>query len=396
MIERHLATHLLELARHFPVVTLTGPRQSGKTTLVRALFDHLPYVSLERVDERNFALEDPLGFLARFPDGAVLDEIQRAPDLPSYLQGLVDEDDRPGRWVLTGSENFTITARTAQSLAGRSALAHLLPLGWGELQGEEHGPRTLSEALWMGGYPALHGPRRPPLQWLSAYVVNYLERDVRQLLNVGDLSTFQVFVELAAGRVGNLLNLNSLARDAGVTQPTAKSWLSVLDASFLTFRLSPWHRNLGKRLVKTPKLYFWDTALVCYLLGIREPAHLERHPLRGAIFENWVVAEVLKAAHHAGKVPRAWFYRDHGGREVDLIFDGGAELWAIEAKSGATAPPRAFSTLQTFASLLATAEPQRGLRLTVAYGGETSQRRSPGQLLSWRDVPLVEGPQPPT
>lgn len=396
MIKRVLEARLRKLARSFPVITVTGPRQSGKTTLCRATFDELPWVSLEEPDIRAYAKEDPRGLLSTYRDGAIFDEIQRAPALTSYLQTMVDEDPRPGRFVLTGSQNLAVTRATNQSLAGRTAMVHLLPLERAEIRTTRFADDDLTTTLWRGGYPAIFARPVEPAEWLSAYTATYLERDVRELLNVGDLSLFQTFLSLCAGRVGTLLNLSALGADAGVSHTTARSWLSVLEASFVAFRLRPWHRNLGKRLTRSPKLYFYDTGLVCWLLGIREPGHLARHPLRGAIFENWVIAELIKQGRHRGLEPRAWFYRDRSQIEVDALLERGDHRVAIEAKSGQTIGRDFFAGLQRFRDLWAAAGDELPLRTVLVYGGDRDQPRTPTAVLSWRNIDqLAEAPTEP-
>ncbi len=392
MIDRTLRTHLLELASRHPVVTLTGPRQSGKTTLSRMTFPDRAYVSLENPAERAFAVEDPLGFLARFTDGAVLDEVQRTPDLLSYLQGMVDDDPRPGRFVLTGSQNLTLMSSVSQSLAGRTALLELLPLDLEELRRFPGAPVDLETVLWTGGYPRIHHRRLPADEWLADYVATYVERDVRQHLRIGDLLQFRTFLQLCAGRVGQLLNLSALASECGVSQPTARSWLSVLEASYLVFRLPPFHANFGKRLVKTPKLYFHDSGLAANLLGIERPEQLLTHPLRGALFEGFVIAEVLKRHRHRGRRPRMFFYQERGRLEVDLVLDRGGELSAVEVKAGKTPSSGYFSGLVQFAGRLDAGESPR-FRIAdrvVVYAGDDSQERSKGRLVAWAD--LVEEP----
>ena len=383
-IPRDLAPRLLQAAQTAPSITLTGPRQSGKTTLARALFPAHSYVSLEAPDTRSFAAEDPRGFLAEFPDGAIIDEVQRAPDLPAYLQGTIDDDPRPGRWLLTGSQNLALTASDSQSLAGRTAVHHLLPLARREVERFDQHPRTLEEALFSGGFPRIFHRGLDPSEWLRSYVATYVERDVRTISQVGDLATFQRFVELCAGRTGQLVNFLSLASDCGVSQPTAKAWLSILEASFIVFRLPPFHRNLGKRLVKTPKLHFYDTGLACWLIGIRTPQQLRTHPLRGAIFESWVVSEIVKHRLNRGETQGPCFYRNRDGAEVDLIIEQPSGLTLIEAKSSQTQSSSLFSgALRVQRNLAAASLPTD---IAIIYGGSESQVRSVGRLIPWDSV----------
>ena len=279
MIARDVEPRLKSLAKQFPAIVLTGPRQSGKSTLCQKVFSRLPYATLESPDVRAFALEDPRGFLKQFPAGAILDEIQNAPQITSYLQEIIDKDPAPGRWILTGSHNLSVMESTSQSLAGRSAVMHLLPLSRHEVVSFGKHPKTLNETLLTGGYPRILDQQLRPADWLSAYVATYLERDVRAISNIGDLVAFQRFVQLCAGRLSQLLNFSSLASDSGVSQPTAKAWASILEASFIAFRLPSYHGNISKRLIKMPKLHFYDTGLACWLLGIREAGQLDVHPL---------------------------------------------------------------------------------------------------------------------
>jgi hypothetical protein len=386
MLPRSIRPRLEALARRFPVVTVTGPRQSGKTTLCRATFPRKRYVSLEAVDAREHARDDPRGFLDGLRDGAILDEVQRAPDLLSYLQGEVDERPAPGRFVLTGSANLLLLQSISQSLAGRSAFLQLLPLGLDEIRHAKTPPGDLWTVIWRGGYPVLFDRELDPPDWLDAYVTAYVERDVRQILNVGDLISFQTFLRLAASRSAQLVALSALGADAGVTHNTAKAWLSVLETSFLVFRLPAFHANLGKRLVKTPKLHFVDTGLLCFLLGIREPAQLAAHPLRGPIFETWVVSEILKSRLNAGLPPSLAFFRDRKGLEIDAIVEGAGTLLAVEAKSGRTIAADFTRSLESFEAQMEGVRPLRRIRSFLVHGGLDEGRRRGVTLLPWNAV----------
>jgi predicted AAA+ superfamily ATPase len=379
MLHRNLAPTLTRLARQFPVVVITGPRQSGKTTLARMQFADKPYLSLEDPVERSFAQDDPRGFLARFVGGAIFDEAQRWPDLFSHLQGMVDADRVPGRFVLTGSQQFGLMAGISQSLAGRVGMTHLLPLALNEMPA----PDTLDALLLRGAYPALHAQDIDSADWFTSYVATYVERDVRQLLRVQDLSTFQRFLRLCAGRVGQLLNLSALGEEAGITHATARAWMSLLEASYLVFLLPPYHRNFGKRLVKTPKLYFVDTGLAAWLLGLRAPEQLTLHPMRGPLFENLIVGEFLKARYNAGQPADLYFWRDNNGLEADLVFEDGERLQTIEIKSGATVTAdtiRAGQRSNRFA-------PDETREPWLVHGGADTYVRSGVRVIAWRELP---------
>ena len=390
MIQRNLAVEVDRAATWAPSITLTGPRQSGKTTLCQAVFPDHPYRSLESPDERAFAQRDPRAFLAQFPHGAVLDEVQRVPDLLSYLQGIIDADPTPGRWILSGSQNFALLESVTQSLAGRTAMHHLLPLSWDEIRRFAQYPASLDDALFSGGYPHIYNRNLSPSDWLRSYVATYIERDVRTISGVGDLTTFQRFVELCAGRTAQLLNYSSLADDCGISQPTAKAWFSILEASFIAFHLPPFSMKFRKRLIKMPKLYFHDTGLACWLLGIRESEQLRSHPLRGALFETWVVSEVLKHRTHGGRSGGLSFYRDRHGAELDLVVEEPDDLTLIEAKSAATPASSLLAGLERVRPHLQ--DLRSRCDAAVVYGGEELQQRTPGRLVPWR---LVRSAAPP-
>lgn len=380
MIDRDILPVLKRAALSAPAVTLTGPRQSGKTTLCRAAFPEHPYVNLERPDTREFASDDPRAFLAQYPAGAIVDEVQRFPELASYLQVEIDDDPSPGRWILTGSHNLSLLQSTSQSLAGRTEVHYLLPLGYGEVVRFQGHPTTLDETLFTGGYPRILDRELNPSDWLRSYVATYIERDVRTLSAVGDLSTFQRFVELCAGRTGQLLNFSSLADDCGVSQPTARRWVSILEASFIAFRMFPFHSNLRKRLIRMPKLHFYDSGLVCWLLGIRDPGQLRTHPLRGQIFESWVASELVKRQMNQGETSTLSFYRDRDNAEVDFIIERPSGLILIEAKSSQTPSGSLLSGIRRVRRHLEGSRPVQGM---VVYGGTEVQSRSEGTLVPW-------------
>lgn len=385
MIRRTVETHIRSLLRGFPIVTITGPRQSGKTTLAKVIFSDRPYASLEDPDVRASALDDPRSFLKRFPDGAVLDEAQRCPELFSYLQTVVDADGRMGLYILTGSQQFGLLSGITQSLAGRTAFVELLPFSLGELANAGRLSTELDLMLYTGCYPPIYDRDVPVRAWLSAYVTAYIERDVRQLIKIQDLETFQRFVRLCAGRTGQLLNLSSLATECGITHNTAKAWISVLEASYVVFLLRPHHANLNKRLVKSPKLYFYDVGLASWLLGIQTPAQIETHPLRGNIFETFIVSELMKSFFNRGERPPLYFWRDSHGNEVDVIVEQGHRLTPIEIKSGRTVTREFFAGLEKWNALAGDSV----IQPTLIYGGEESYLHKGIQVRGWRDAGAV-------
>ena len=387
MIERDIAPLLRQLASQYPVVTLTGPRQSGKTTIAKAMFPGKPYVTLEDPDVRGFATEDPRGFLAGYAQGAIFDEIQRVPDLPSYLQGMVDANAQPGQFILTGSQQFELMTQVTQSLAGRTGIARLLPFTLAEVQRLQQTnsatapslPTTLSATLLTGFYPRIHDRQLNPSQALADYFATYVERDLRQLAAVHDLQRFERFVRLCAGRTGQLINLSSLGNDAGVSHATASAWLDLLQTSYIVYLLPPWFTNTGKRLIKAPKLYFYDVGLASWLLGLRTSEQVARDPLWGSLFENFIIMEAMKDRLNAGQSPEMYFYRDSEGNEVDLLLPAHGKLHAIEIKAGATVNPDYFKGLKRFAGHYPGALSGGG----VVYGGAQNQSRSDWPVYSW-------------
>lgn len=377
MIPRDAQNTLAELAAGYPVLAVTGPRQSGKTTLVRAAFPDHDYANLENPAEREFAETDPAGFLRRFQSGVILDEAQRCPHLFEWLQGIVDDSQQPGQFILTGSRQFGLLSGITQSLAGRVALVNLLPLAATELRAVSQLPATVDEAVVRGGYPPLFDRPLDPGIWFANYVQTYLERDVRQLLNVRDLSQFQRFLRLCAGRSGQLLNLSSLGDDAGLTHNTIREWISVLEASFVVHRLPPHHQNFNKRLVKTPKLYFHDTGLAAWLLGIESAQQLATHPLRGPLFETWCVSELLKRRFNTARPSNLSFWRDRSGHEVDLLLETPEGIQAIEIKATATPASAALRGLQRWRAMVG----QAGPRPRLIYAGQSFQQRADAEFV---------------
>ncbi len=384
MITRNIAPLLQQLATQYPVITLTGPRQSGKTTLAKALFPDKPYVTLEDPDVRRFATDDPRGFLASYQRGAVFDEIQRVPQLASYLQGVVDADPQPGRFFLTGSHQYELMTQVSQSLAGRTAVLRLLPFTLAEVQ---RMPGTapasdLAQTLLTGFYPRIHDRGLDPSQALADYFATYVERDLRQLAAVHDLQRFERFVRLCAGRTGQLLNLNSLGNDAGVSHVTARAWIDLLQTSYIVYLLPPWFVNTGKRLIKSSKLYFYDVGLASWLLGLRTSDQVARDPLWGSLFENFVIMEAMKDRLNAGESAEMYFYRDSEGNEVDLLLPTGGKMHAIEIKAGATVNPDYFKGLKNFAAH----HPLVVAGGSVIFGGAQGQQRSDWPVHSWLDL----------
>ena len=382
MLSRTAEARVLRLLRGFPVVVLTGPRQSGKTTLARLALPGHAYVSLEDPDVRRRVAADPRGFLLSHEGPLVLDEAQRMPELLSYLQTAVDADRRPGRFVVTGSQNLLLSEAVSQSLAGRAGYLELLPLSYTE-GGRLFDRLSLDELLLRGAYPAVHTTDVDASDWHASYVASYLERDVRQISRIADLLQFQRFMRMMASRCGQLLNLNALANDLGVAQTTARAWLGVLEATYVVFRLSPYFGNFGKRLVKTPKLYFHDTGLAAWLLGIHDTATLNVHPMRGALFENLCITEYLKHLRNTGAPGAPWFWRDNIGNEVDLLIERGGVLQPVEFKSGATFQTEWLKSLHTWQRHAAAARQGPPLLISAAPGNQQVQGIG---TAFWRDA----------
>jgi len=381
MIERTLASKVTSLAQKFQVITLTGPRQSGKTTLVRATFPDLPYVSLEEPDIRQIALTDPRGFLSNYPNGVILDEIQNTPELFSYIQRIVDEN-RQIQFILTGSSNFLLMEKISQTLAGRTAVLHLLPFSLQELE-----PLTDSyeNMIFKGQYPRIYDRTIPPPDFYPSYIQTYVDRDVRMIKNIGDINAFIQFTQLCAGRIGQPLNNASLANDAGISPNTAKSWLSILESSYILYRLQPYHRNFNKRLIKSPKLYFYDTGVACSLLGIREQEQVNLHYMKGSLFENLILNEFIKRSFNRGENRQPYYWQDNHGKEIDCLLVNGEKVTAVEIKSGKTMSTSYFENLKYWRSLAALPESQE----YVVFGGDQSMQTSAGTLISWKNLDRI-------
>jgi predicted AAA+ superfamily ATPase len=364
----------------FKAVAVTGPRQSGKTTLVRTVFPEKPYVTLENPDNRHFSLEDPRGFLDQFTNGAILDEIQRSPLLFSYLQEIIDNHKESGQFILTGSNNFLMNEQISQSLAGRVGYLYLLPFSFQEIK-EYDIPFSENDFILNGFYPPVHDRKIAIQEWMPAYIRTYIERDVRQIKNVTDLFVFEKFMRLLAGRTGQELNYTSLSVETGVDVKTIQSWLSILTSSYLVFLLPPFYKNYNKTITKRPKLYFFDTALPASLLGIRKTEHLAPHPLRGALFENLIVSEMMKQNYHTGSADAFYYWRDKTGREIDLIIEKQPDRIPVEIKSGKTVQPDFFKNVRYWLKLSGEKQGK------IIYAGDSNQKRSEGiDVISWKNL----------
>jgi hypothetical protein len=369
-----------------PVISITGPRQSGKTTLTKQAFPHYDYTNLEHLPTREYARENPIGFLRQYPNGLIIDEAQYVPELFSYIQIEVDQSRQNGMYILSGSQNFLLMEKITQSLAGRVAVFNLLPFSLQELKETEYQLHNPFEYIVKGFYPRIYDQNTPIDVFYPSYLLTYLERDVRLLKNIGDLAAFERFVRLCAGHIGQIFNQTSLSNDTNFSQPTIKSWLSVLETSFVAFLLPPYYRNFNKRLLKTPKLYFYDTGLACSLLGIRTAVELENHPMRGPLFENFVVVEHMKQMLNQGQRPNCYFWRDNSGHEIDLLIEHASRLFPIEIKSSQTLKTDFFKTLEFFQKISETPPEQSYL----VYAGSENQSRLLAQARSWDNLPVFE------
>ncbi len=385
MIRRHITDSIIKQRDKFPVVTLTGARQTGKTTLLKSLYQDLPYVNLEDVDNRILATEDPRGFLSNYPEGAVIDEVQQVPQLFSYIQQVVDNKDV--HFALSGSQNFQLLQNITQSLAGRTALFTLMPFSYAELSEADYFFNRAEDLVYNGGYPLIYKKNIEPDLFYQNYISTYVERDVRQIKNVGNLSDFIRFIQLCAGRIGQVVNFQSLANDAGISPNTIKSWLSVLEASYIVYFHKPYFKNFNKQLIKSPKLFFYDTGLACALLQITSKEQLYSHYLTGGLFENFVLNEMSKAFFNKGLKPSLYFWQSKDKKEIDIILERGIDLFPFEVKIAQTKQTHFFDNLKFWSKLNET-PPEL---LNVIYGGNENFKTSNGNFISWREiVPTLE------
>jgi len=386
MLKRVLSKKLKYLAVKFPVVSVIGPRQSGKTVLVKSVFPDKEYVNLEDLDTREFALNDPRGFLAEYGKGVIIDEAQRAPSLFSYIQTEVDLKPKPGRFILTGSQNILLQENISQTLAGRIAILKLLPLSLDELKKTRYEPGNAQEYIFTGSYPRIYDKGIAPRDWYPNYIQTYVERDVRLIKNISDLNTFQKFIKLCAGRVGQVLNLLSLGNDCGITHNTAKAWISILESSYIIFLLRPYHNNFNKRLIKMPKLYFYDTGLLCSLLGIRSQQQLSTHYSAGSIFESFVLSEIFKYRFNRGLEPDCYYWRDRTGNEVDCIIEKYKSLVSVEIKFSKTITDDFFNGLRYWSKITGKAKRNQSY---LVYNGKEHQQRSLADVVGWNNISSV-------
>lgn len=385
MIAREISQVILSLTEKMPVIVITGPRQSGKTTLAKALFPDYEYINLEFPDVRARVASDPRFFLTPGETGIVLDEVQRLPELFSYIQGIVDETGRPGRFILTGSHNFLLMEKISQSLAGRAALFNLLPFTISEIISGFPVGENFTQLAFLGTYPRLYDQGLNPVEWYPSYISSYVERDVRQVMNIRNLNKFHTFLQICAGRVGQLFNASAIANEIGVSYKTIQSWISILEASFIIFLLQPFYKNFNKRLIKSPKIYFYDTGLICSLLGIQSDKDLSFHYLKREIFESLVISEIKKALANANNPARLYFWRDQSGNEIDCLIDFGSHIKVVEIKSGTTISANFFKGLRYWQKLTGSSSKYSYL----VYGGLENQRWPAGRVFGWKNVSRI-------
>ena len=380
MIKRHIEKEIKLLFKEFPIVAILGPRQSGKTTLTKLLFSNFTYISLEDLDHRNFAQDDPRGFLEKYNNHVIFDEIQRVPDLISYLQTLVDQNNKTGQFIITGSHNFLLMEQISQSLAGRVGIAKLLPFSYHEIRNKYDS--DIETLLFKGCYPRIYDQNIRPESFYKNYISTYIEKDLRQLKNINKLDSFIKFMRILAGRTGQILNTNTISEECGITHNTVSDWVSILETSYLIYKLKPFHKNYNKRIIKSPKIYFTDTGLACNLLGIRDKEELDYHYLKGNIFETFIIGEILKENFNLGEKKELYFWRDNHQREMDLILSSGNSHYGIEIKSGKTFQEKFFDGLKYWKEL--SDSPDKNLFLI--YGGNESYKRNNINVVGWKDI----------
>ncbi|TCC98700.1 ATP-binding protein [Pedobacter hiemivivus] len=381
-IHRQIAEKITQQKSKFPIIALTGPRQSGKTTLLKQIFAGYRYVSLENPDVRSFATEDPVGFLKLYDENVIFDEVQRVPSLFSYIQGIVDESGKMGQFILSGSQNFHLLNNITQTLAGRVALFKLLPFDFTELKSVNLLNESYAETAVKGFYPAIYAREIDPVVFYANYIQTYIEKDVTELLNIRDISLFRTFIGLCAARAGQLLNINALANECNISQPTAKAWLSILESSYIIFQMQPYHQNFNKRLVKTPKIYFYDTGLLNHLLGIRKAEDMEQNRLKGNIFENMIITEYIKKNNHLYLHQEYNFWQDSNGREVDMLIKTHNGFDIYEVKATQTISASLFKEMDYFEELT----PNTPIKKTLIYGGTDDQQRTKYTITSWKNI----------
>ncbi len=386
MIQRQLFAVVNKLIKKYPIVAITGPRQSGKSTFLKNSFPTYEYVSLESMDNREFAAKDPRGFLARYPSKTIIDEAQQVPSLFSYLQSHVDETNKSGQYILSGSQNFLLLHNISQSLAGRVALFKLLPFSLQELQNTKWYPKTTEEFLFKGMYPRLYDKKLAETQYYADYIETFVERDVRQLANIGDLGKFRTFLKLCAGRIGQVLNMHSLANDVGISAPTVKNWLSILESSYILFQLRPYHNNFNKRLIKSTKIYFYDTGLACNLLNLKRKEQLHEHYLKGGLFENALLLELMKTMYNKGEKPEFYYWRESNGKEIDLLIEDGLKLHRLEMKYSNTFDSSFMQNINIFNAQEKMPKGNNYLLL----GDHPYQKRSDIEIVGWKELEKIK------